>query len=173
MKLVKIPEYYRVKKIRDQMELQYDEEQKWLTTQWIGRALGRLGFKDKRRLGVGVEYKLTPEAVSNLVERLTLSEVSEISEVSEVPTVNNIERKEVTVAYAQTTQITQTSQKEPLLGDLIPNLLEKFRRKDIHDANFWLNWLKNQGCSQKKAEAFFEELKGEIFFFNDEGWAIG
>jgi hypothetical protein len=84
---VKTPGYYKVKDIRDLMAAKFDEEQKWLNTRWIGRALGRLGFKDKRRVGTGIEYRLTPEIVRSLASRLTLnsSVVSVVSEVSVVP----------------------------------------------------------------------------------------
>jgi len=61
LKIVQESGYFKVKQIRDFMAKQYYDEQKWLNTRWIGRALGRLGFREKRRLGSGVEYKLTPE----------------------------------------------------------------------------------------------------------------
>ncbi len=39
------------------------EPPKWLTTEWLGRSLRRLGFNEKRRLGTGVQYHLSPESV--------------------------------------------------------------------------------------------------------------
>jgi len=48
--------YYKVKEIKEAMAKNFDEEQKWLTTAWVGRALRRLGFTDKRRVGTGYEY---------------------------------------------------------------------------------------------------------------------
>ena len=48
----------------------FDEEQKWITTRWIGNALRRLGFKDKRRVGTGYQYKLNRADVKDLAARL-------------------------------------------------------------------------------------------------------
>jgi len=91
-----------VKSIQDKMQLYFDGEQKWLNTKWIGRALGRLGFKDKRRIGTGIEYQLSVNSVNDIANRLGISlqntttqtsqtsqttlksEVNEVNEVSEV-----------------------------------------------------------------------------------------
>ena len=48
----------------------FDEEKKWITTRWIGNALRRLGFKDKRRVGTGYQYKLNRADVKDLAARL-------------------------------------------------------------------------------------------------------
>ncbi|MCS7096483.1 MAG: hypothetical protein RMK50_05430, partial [Nitrososphaerota archaeon] len=40
-------------------------------------ALRRLGFKDKKRLGKGYVYKLTPEAVKDLAQRLNIHVLEE------------------------------------------------------------------------------------------------
>ena len=55
------PNYYKVKEITEKMKAKFDDEQRWLNTIYVGRALGRLGFKEKRRVGTGVEYKLNTE----------------------------------------------------------------------------------------------------------------
>jgi len=70
LSMVKEDNYYRVKDIREKMAGQFDEDQKWLTTKWIGNALRRLGFQDKRRVGTGYECRLTRGAVEDLAERL-------------------------------------------------------------------------------------------------------
>jgi hypothetical protein len=70
LKIVNESSFYKVKAIKGAMAENYDEEQKWLTTEWIGRALKRLGFTEKRRVGTGVEYNLSKEAVLDLAERL-------------------------------------------------------------------------------------------------------
>lgn len=69
--------YYKVKEIRDVMTKHFDEEQKWLNTYWVGRALKRLGFVDKRRVGTGYEYRLSKDAVKDLAERLGIETVEE------------------------------------------------------------------------------------------------
>jgi len=70
VELVKEDGYYKVKDIRLKMESYFDEEQKWLKNRWVGRALRRLGFTNKRRVGTGYEYYLTVDAVKDLCERL-------------------------------------------------------------------------------------------------------
>jgi len=79
-------DYYKIKDIRDWMAERFDEEQKWLNTRWVGRALKRLGFTDKRRVGSGIEIRLSRKAVIDLAERMgiepsqiTPGEVPEIS----------------------------------------------------------------------------------------------
>lgn len=71
-KLVTQDGYFSVRQIKEVMSQTYDEEQKWLSTKWLGRALKRLGFTEKRRVGRGVEYYLTVKAVQDLAERLGL-----------------------------------------------------------------------------------------------------
>jgi len=62
--------YYRVRDIKNWMSAYFDEPQPWLTTKWIGNALRRLGFFDKRRLGTGYDYYISPEAVADRARRL-------------------------------------------------------------------------------------------------------
>jgi hypothetical protein len=70
LNLVTTDDYYPVKTIKDKMVEQFDEEQSWLNTHWVGRALRRLGFKNKRRVGTGYQYFLTPNEVKDLAERM-------------------------------------------------------------------------------------------------------
>jgi len=74
LKLVKEDRYYKVKEVRDLMSTYFDEEQKWLTTAWVGRALRRLGFTEKRRVGTGYEYLLRRQEVEDLAERLGVAQ---------------------------------------------------------------------------------------------------
>ena len=70
LKIVNENRYYKVKEIKDSMATYFDEEQKWLTTAWVGRALRRLGFTEKRRVGTGYEYLIKKQTVQDLAERL-------------------------------------------------------------------------------------------------------
>jgi hypothetical protein len=45
----------------------------WFNNTWVGRVLKRMGFKEKRRTGAGVEYRLTPEGVKDIAERLSIT----------------------------------------------------------------------------------------------------
>jgi len=49
----------------------------------LGRLLRRLGFSNRRRVGSGTEYFFKVSEVTNLAQRLGISEVSEHSELSE------------------------------------------------------------------------------------------
>jgi len=70
VRLVKSEGYYKTKDILAEMAGEFDEKPEWLNSKWVGRAMKRLGFMEKRRVGTGVEYRLTPEAVNDLAERL-------------------------------------------------------------------------------------------------------
>jgi hypothetical protein len=70
--VVTTDDYYPVKTLKEKMLEAFDEEQKWITTRWIGNALRRLGFKDKRRVGTGYQYKLHKADVEDLAARLGL-----------------------------------------------------------------------------------------------------
>jgi len=65
-------DFYPVKTLKEKMAEAYDEEQKWLTTRWIGNALRRLGFKEKRRVGTGYQYKICKGEVEDLANRLNI-----------------------------------------------------------------------------------------------------
>jgi hypothetical protein len=58
-----------VKTIKTAMSASFDEEQKWLSNEWIGRAMRRFGFVDKRRIGTGIEYRITKEKVLDLAKK--------------------------------------------------------------------------------------------------------
>jgi len=73
LNMVSEDNYYRVKDIRGEMAKQFDDDQKWLTTRWVGNVLRRLGFTEKRRVGTGYEYRLTQNDMADLAERLGIT----------------------------------------------------------------------------------------------------
>jgi len=73
--IVTTDEYYSLKTIRTTMASRFTQEEKWLTNEWVGRALKRLGFTDKRRVGKGTEYRLTKEGVKDLAQRMAIPEI--------------------------------------------------------------------------------------------------
>jgi hypothetical protein len=75
LKIVEKDDFYKIKLIRSKMTESYDEEQDCLTHRWIGAALKRLGFIEKRRIGDGTEVRLTVKAVTDMGERLGVLEV--------------------------------------------------------------------------------------------------
>lgn len=69
-KIVTTDDYYAVKVVTEKFAEFYDElVPRWLNSLWVGRALTRLGFRDKRRLGTGVQYPLAPKMVGDAIMR--------------------------------------------------------------------------------------------------------
>ena len=66
--------YVKVKHVAESIESQFDEKQEWLTTKWIGNALRRLGFTDKRRVGTGYEYSIPRKSLEDLAERMQIEQ---------------------------------------------------------------------------------------------------
>jgi hypothetical protein len=83
LSLVKDKNYYRPVNMVNATSTLYDEGDmpKWITTRWIGHALKRLGFKNKRRVGRGVEYYLEPEKVKDVADRLGVKPWGETKEI--------------------------------------------------------------------------------------------
>jgi len=88
--------YYKVKDLRDWMARQFDEEQKWLNTKWVGNALKRLGFVNKRRVGTGYEYFLTVKTVKDMAERMGIEKQVQEEELTAIEKIKNwiIENKD-------------------------------------------------------------------------------
>jgi hypothetical protein len=61
-----VDDYLAIKDIHGNMLARYDEEQRWLTNEWVGRALKRLGFTDKRRLGSARQVRVSKNFVLEL-----------------------------------------------------------------------------------------------------------
>jgi hypothetical protein len=73
LKLVSADKYYKPSELLAASGEFVEFLPQWFNTKWIGRALKRLGFKDKRRCGRGVEYRLTPETVQDMADRLDVT----------------------------------------------------------------------------------------------------
>lgn len=89
LSLVDEDRFYKVKEIREEMENKFEEEQKWLTNKWVGRALGRLGFSEKRRVGGYAEYRLNPIIVKDLAERLGIISTPQTPLTTQTPPETN------------------------------------------------------------------------------------
>jgi len=73
IELVTMPGYYALREVKSRMIESYGEPFKWLNSEWIGRAMKRLDFTEKRRVGTGAEYYLTPDGVKSIAERMGIS----------------------------------------------------------------------------------------------------
>ncbi len=94
LEIVQSEDWYPVKDVKIAMSGKLDEEVKWLTSEWLGRALRRLGFREKRRLGTGVQYKLAPKDVESLALRFAI--VKEVKDMHEVNPAGRNEKEQNT-----------------------------------------------------------------------------
>jgi hypothetical protein len=78
-------EYVSVKGIRDKVVAQFDEQAPWITTRWVGNILKRLGFKDKRRVGTGYQYRLNIESVKDVAARMGVKRTPESPKLPKGP----------------------------------------------------------------------------------------
>jgi hypothetical protein len=95
----------------------FEEEQKWLSTDWVGRALRRLQFRDKRRLGRTRQTRIIKADVLDLAERYnikqaesdgystTASQVSKEAQVAQPKTTSDT--SDASDAFPETSTITQ------------------------------------------------------------------
>jgi len=72
LNLVQKDAWYGINNIKAAAALYSDELPKWFNNKWIGRALKRLGYKEKRRRGKGMEYRFTPETVEDMADRMAI-----------------------------------------------------------------------------------------------------
>jgi len=72
--------WIKVKDVKAKVSKQFEETQEWLTSHWIGSALRRLGFHDKRRVGTGYEYEIPYEKLEILRQRMQIPELKETEE---------------------------------------------------------------------------------------------
>jgi hypothetical protein len=147
--------FHAVKEIRKAMQATYDEEQKWLSNEWTGRALGRLGFLDKRRLGSGTQVKLQKDIVTDLAERLGVSEGSASSEGSEGP--ESSESENLDQYGSERTLPSQPTQ--PTLGkDVLLSRKETLlhlKNLDFPDPEDFVDYLAKTGIMTKEEASEF------------------
>lgn len=90
LKLVEDDDFYSVSLMKAEMLSRFDEEQKWITSRWIGAALRRLSFKEKKRSGRGYEYRIVRKELEDLAQRMEIEikqnppEKTEVEKVEEV-----------------------------------------------------------------------------------------
>jgi len=69
--LVMEDDWYSIRQIKEETVKRYeDDPPKWMNATWIGRCLKRFGLKEKRRVGTGIEYRIKPEQIKDLIQRL-------------------------------------------------------------------------------------------------------
>jgi hypothetical protein len=72
-KMVQKDDWYPVKNVTAEAKANIDEAAEWLNTRWVGRCLRRLGFKEKRKMGTGAQYRMNPTQVADVCTRLGYS----------------------------------------------------------------------------------------------------
>ncbi|MFC1455108.1 hypothetical protein ACFLQI_03415 [Candidatus Undinarchaeota archaeon] len=69
LKLAQEDKYYRLKVIQNKLAEAYPSEQSWLTDEWLGRTLNKLGFIEKRRMSKGMDVRLSPANVRKVARK--------------------------------------------------------------------------------------------------------
>jgi hypothetical protein len=82
--IVKEDAYYMTGPILDAMRAKWDKEETWLNSKWLGKALRRLGFRDKKRKSAGVQYNLKMSEVVELARIMGVELPSVVSVVNAV-----------------------------------------------------------------------------------------
>ncbi len=77
---VKENNYYKLSEIRMWFLQYFESEEKWLNSKWLGRALKRLKFLDKRTVAGKREYFLSVEKIKDLAERFLFENYKEEKE---------------------------------------------------------------------------------------------
>jgi len=150
LRMVKGDNYYKVKNIKERMLGEFDDEQKWLTSRWVGSALRRLGFKEKRRVGTGYEYLLHVDDVKDLADRMQIT-----LPLAEEPKGSLIDQAWSKPSLAKLEQQLSTSWSK--------GTIDNFTKLAQHKGEL----------SKAEAERFVEDLfdKGRVMY-DPEGWLV-
>jgi hypothetical protein len=145
LKLVFSDDWYTPKTMQLELATLYDgETPKWMTTRWIGGALRRLSFKDKRRVGRGIEYHLAPAQVQDMADRLGVKLPEE-----EPPKPDD--------------------SKDPEKGSLASALLKDVRGNEEVGELWPRNWLEIHGVPRTEAEDIIVGLRDAGKLIRTEG----
>jgi hypothetical protein len=72
LEIVGLDGYYSLPQIKEAASGFTDQLPEYFNNTWIGKALKRLGFREKRRVSKGMQYKFTPQSVQDMADRLGL-----------------------------------------------------------------------------------------------------
>ncbi|MEN3059579.1 MAG: hypothetical protein ABC542_02750 [Candidatus Methanosuratincola petrocarbonis] len=100
--------YYPLVVVKNALLPYLDGEPEWVNNKWIGRALKRLTFKDKRRTSKGIEYHITKQRVEDIARRLKVElEADQPSQEAEKPPVFSV--SDPPVHYTNSTNYTNNT----------------------------------------------------------------
>ena len=158
LEMVHGDDYVSVKTMKDKVAAQFDEQAPWITTRWVGNTLKRLGFKDKRRVGTGYQYKLNLVDVKDTAERMGVKPLKEpektldSSELSE-----RSERSEpLTEVFSEAKTKDLQTLEEPEQQPRSCCLCLKALPKDDSDTTFYDQKIVHVGCFRKLTEGLKE-----------------
>lgn len=136
--------WVKIKDVKVLMGKRFEEGQDWLTTAWIGRALRRLGFTNKRRLGTGYEYDIPSVTLEDLRERMQIEKEGEVKKVEPILTQENVQKVLTALIEAGKERGSATTQEvaeHSKLGDkdvdAVLKQLEKEGKVSSPYPNFW------------------------------------
>ncbi len=78
-----VDDYVSIKDIQNNMKARFEEEQHWLSNEWVGRRLKNLGLRDKRRLGSARQVRITKATVEDIAARYIIEPSSAPSQPSQ------------------------------------------------------------------------------------------
>ena len=160
----KTPKYYSIGSLRTAASRYNDNLPEWFNTRWIGRALKRLGFKDKRRMGGGMEYKLTSTQVQDMANRLGVFLPEDEPEPEDIP-----EEKETKLDQEEPKQ-----EPEPLVFDgyEMEKLYNVVKDNPDQTKERILTLAFKAGLSPEESSHEFRKLTGGYITHNAGKWRV-
>ena len=90
LNMVTAKEYYKLKNIVDRVRENYEDEAKWINSQYLLKVLKRIGvIEHRKRVMNGMMILMTPESIKDLATRMGIDTVTEIETKVSVITVND------------------------------------------------------------------------------------
>ena len=167
-------DFYPTRTIREWVldEIESDEPPKWLTSSWIGRALRRIGVREKRKVRNRNEWRLSPELVRDIARRY----IANLSLDEEL-------RKKLRESFQiRGTSGTSGARGAPTVADVrgaIGTELARIAREKTRVGGFSREWLieriielaEESGLeiTRERAEAVFASLEEDGFIYKPEG----
>ena len=65
---IKENKYYSIYLLGRWLDKKYDKPQNWISSSILGKMMRELGFKEKRRMGLGIEYLIYVKDVQQLID---------------------------------------------------------------------------------------------------------
>lgn len=129
--------YYRVKDISARLREMNPEDDRWLTTRWVGKALKRLGLiKERKRHSSGIMVKMSDEDVKNIAKKLGITLVEPVDITKREKKINQYE-----ATLNVIDELTEKGSKDIKEQELIDGL----KGEGVNNPEYKVSQLKNNG----------------------------